>query len=97
MAFQVKSYKELIALSKEKLDEALAPIRARAAKAKADLELAKTEEKMVALETDVQKLCAEQELNFDKIITKIDEYDLLERRQKQVRTLIDDLFPEDGK
>lgn len=97
MSFQVKSYKELIALSKEKLDEALAPIRARAAKAKADLELAKTEEKMVALETDVQKLCAEQELNFDKIIAKIDEYDLLERRQKQVRQLIADLFPEDKK
>lgn len=93
MAFQVKSYKELIKLSKEKLDEALAPIRARAAKAKADLELAKTEEKMVALETDVQKLCAEQELNIDKIIAKIDEYDLLERRQKQVRQLITDLFP----
>ena len=97
MAFQVKSYKELIALSKEKLDAALAPVRARAAKAKADLELAKIEEKMIGLETDVQKLCAEQELNFDKTIAKIDEYDLLERRQKQVRQLISELFPEEGK
>lgn len=97
MAFKVKSYKDLIALSKEKLDEALAPIRARSAKAKADLELAKLEEKMIGLEAAVQKLCAEKELDFDKIIAKIDEYDLMERRQKQVRTLIDDLFPEDGK
>lgn len=97
MAFKVKSYKDLIALSKEKLDEALAPVRARAAKAKADLELAKTDEKMISLETEVQKLCAAQELDFDKIVAKIDEYDLLERRQGQIRRLVSEMFPEAGK
>ena len=35
---KLKPFKDLIALSKEKLDEALAPIRARQVKAKAELD-----------------------------------------------------------
>lgn len=95
MAFNVKPFKELIALSKEKLDEALAPVRARAAKAKANLEVAKLDEKMMSLESDIHKLCAEKDLNFDKIVDKIDEYDLAERRRNQVEKLVSEMFPED--
>lgn len=96
MAFAVKPFKELIALSKEKLDEALAPVRARAAKAKANLEVAKLDEKMMSLESDIHKMCAEKDLNFDKIVDKIDEYDLAERRRNQVEKLVTQMFPEDN-
>ncbi len=37
MAFKVKPFAEVLAFTKEKLDEALAPIRARSARAKAAL------------------------------------------------------------
>ena len=94
MAFNVKPFKEVLAMTKEKIDEALAPIRARAAKAKADLESAKLEEKMVSLESDIHKMCAEKELNFDRIIDKIDEFELAERRKKQIDKIITELFPE---
>jgi len=94
MAFTVKPFKEIIAMSKEKLDEALAPIRAKAAKAKADLELARLDEKLVSLEADIQKLCSEKELNFQSITDKIDEYDLAERRAGQIKKLVADMFPE---
>ena len=50
--FKVKPYKDLIAMTKEKLDEALAPIRASSAKAKATLEVAKIEEKLLELVRD---------------------------------------------
>lgn len=93
MSFKVKPFKEIIALSKEKLDEALAPIRARSAKAKADLEVAKLDEKLVSLETDIHKLCAEKELDFNRISDKMDEYDLSERRRKQITQLVGELFP----
>lgn len=93
MAFNVKPFKEMIALSKEKLDEAMAPIRARSAKAKADLEVAKIDEKMITLEGEIQRLCIEKDLNFDSIIDKMNEFALLERRKTQVTKLIEQLFP----
>ena len=93
MAFKVKSYQEVLALTKEKLDEALAPIRARSAKAKAELEIAKQQEKLIALETDFHKLCAEKDLNFNSIADKVDAYELAERRLKQIESLVLELFP----
>ena len=93
MAFKVKSYQEVLALTKEKLDEALAPIRARSAKAKAELEIAKQQEKLIALETDIHKLCAEKDLNFNSIADKVDAYELAERRLKQIESLVAELFP----
>lgn len=93
MSFKVKSYKEVLALTKEKLDEALAPIRAKSAKAKADLEIAKLQEKLVGLESEIHKACAEKDLNFTTIADKIDQYELAERRLKQIEKLVGDLFP----
>lgn len=94
MAFEIKSFKELVSLTKEKLDEAMVPLHVRAAKAKAEQELVKLESKMIQLETDINKLCAEKELNFEKITDKIDEYELTERRLNQVKKLVNQLFPE---
>lgn len=65
MAFKVKSFKELLTMSQEKLDEALAPIRARAAKAKADVVIAELEEEKLTLESEIHQLCAEKELNYE--------------------------------
>lgn len=95
MAFKVKPFKDVLAMTKEKLDTALAPVRARGAKAKANLEVSKIEESMISLETEIHNMCAEKELDFIKITKKIDEYDLQERRLKQVQKLVADLFPED--
>lgn len=94
MAFKVKPFVEVIAMTKEKLDKALAPIRARSARAKADMASAKLEEEMVTLEREIHELCASKDINFDQIIGKIDKYELTERKQKQVGALIADLFPD---
>jgi hypothetical protein len=93
VAFKVKPFVEVIAMTKEKLDEALAPIRARSAKAKAEMAQAKLEETMVTLEREIHEACAEKDLNFDNIIAKIDKYELTERKKKQIDGLIRDLFP----
>jgi hypothetical protein len=93
VAFKVKPFREVLALTKEKLDEALAPIRAKSAKAKADLEVATLQEKLIDLETKIHTKCAERELNFGAIAELIDEYELLERRLKQIERLVDELFP----
>jgi hypothetical protein len=90
---KLKPFKELIGLSKEKLDEALAPIRARQVKAKADLEITQIETQLLSLETEVQESCAAKDINLPKLIDKLDEIDLLERRKRKFAEVVEQLFP----
>lgn len=90
---QLKPFKEILKMSKEAIDDALAPVRARSAKAKATLEVSKLEERMIALETEIHNLCAEKELDFPKIADKMDAYALTERRHKQIESIVEQLFP----
>lgn len=94
MAFQIKPFKTLVALTKEKLDEAMVPLRVRAAKAKAEGEVIKLEEKLITLETKINEACAKKELDFNAIGDMMDDYDLTERRLVQIRDLCTALFPE---
>lgn len=94
MAFQVKSFKELISMTKEKLDEAMVPLRVRQAKAKAEGELVKLEEKMLGLEAKINEKCAQKDIDFAAIADLMDDYDLTERRLGQVKVLVASLFPE---
>jgi hypothetical protein len=94
MAFQIKPFKDLVALTKEKLDEALIPLRVRAAKAKAEGEVIKLEEKLINYETKINEACAKKELDFNAIGDLMDEYDLTERRLVQIKDLVAALFPE---
>jgi len=86
-------YKKLITMGKEAVDFALAPVRAHSAQKKAELEIAKLEERKATLETEINNLCAEREINFDRIIDKLDEIALTERRIKQFVKIVDELFP----
>ena len=91
---KLKPFKELVAMSKEKFDEAMAPIRARQVKAKAALEISKLDEKLVSLETNVFELCARKEIDFDAVITALDDHALAERRRAQLEKIVAELFPE---
>lgn len=90
----LRPYYELIAMAKEKIDEALAPLRANTAKQKAKLKIAELEEKMASQESRIYELCVQKDIDFDKIISAQDEYALMERRKKQLDTIIEQLFPE---
>lgn len=93
MAYTVKPFVELMNLSKEALDETLAPVRARAAKARAETLLAETQEKLIELERKISEACARKDIDFINVVDMIDEYELLERRTKQIEKLVGDLFP----
>lgn len=90
---KLKPFKEILKLSKEKLDEAMAPIRAHKVKTQAQLEMAKLDEKLVTLEAEVQEMCTKKEIDFDSLIRKLDEIAILERRKKQYTKIVDELFP----
>ncbi len=91
---KLKPFKELIAMSKEKLDEALAPIRAKQVQSQAELEMAKIDEQLISAEAEIQELCAQKQIDFPKLLSIMDRYDLAERRKKQYRKILSDLFPE---
>lgn len=96
MAFKLKSFKELVSMTKEQLDETLVPLRVRAARAKADGELVKLEEQLLDLEAKINKGCAEKDINFGAVCDLMNQYDLTERRLKQIKELVAALFPAEG-
>lgn len=87
-------YRKILAMSKEAIDGVLATVRANSAKKKAEHEMAKLEEKIATLEMDIQTICSEKELDFSKLIGKLDEIDLARRRQGQFEKIIKELFAE---
>lgn len=91
--FKLKPLKEVLAMTKDALQTSLAPIRARKIKSQAETEMAKLDEKLVTLEAQITEECAKDDINFDSIIKKLDEYGLTERRIKQFRKILSDLFP----
>lgn len=86
-------YKKLLTMAKEAVDATLAPVRAHSAKKKAELEMARLDERLATLESEINTLCSEKELNFDKIIDKLDQVALAERRKKQFGKIIEEMFP----
>jgi predicted nucleic acid-binding protein len=89
----LKPFKELIALSKEKIDEALAPLRASTAKAKATLKMAEIDEKIASIDQTIQELAVSKDINFDAIADKVDEIGLLELRKQRLEEIVNQLFP----
>ena len=92
--FKMKSLKEVLGMTKDALNLSLAPIRARRIKAQAETEMSKLEEKLVTLEAKITEDCTSDTIDFNSIISKLDDYALAERRIKQFKKIIGDLFPE---
>lgn len=92
---KLKPYKELIGLSKEKLDAALAPVRARQVKGQAELEMAKIDEALISNEAAIQELCAQKQIDFAKLLKLMDDVALAERRKKQYGQILAELFPDE--
>jgi hypothetical protein len=90
---KLKPFAEIISMSKEKLSEALAPIRARKVRSQAELEMAKLDDELIRLESDIQEQCAKEDINFPSLLDKIDKVALLERRKTQYASVLAQLFP----
>lgn len=83
----------MLKLSKEKLEEILAPTRVRKMKAKADLESAKLEEQAAGLEQEIATLATAKDIDFAKLTDKMDELALTNRKITQLDEIIAQLFP----
>jgi len=92
---KLKPYKEMIKMSKEKLDSSLAGVRAMKAKRQAELEMAKLDETIVVYEAEINEICCQKDVNFASIISKLDQMELAKRKKKQYAVIIDQMFPAD--
>lgn len=85
--------KEMLAMTKDAVNVALAPVRAAKIKAKAELAKAKLAEEIIDLDTKIQELCTSKEIDFDKLADMIDEVELREHRQVRFDEILKQLFP----
>lgn len=88
-------YKKILTMGKEAIDAALAHVRARSAKKKAELEMAQLDERIATLEADINNICAEKELDFNKLLAKLDDIAIAKRRLRQFEEIVAQLFPEE--
>jgi hypothetical protein len=87
-------YKDVLVLAKEKVKEAIAPLRANEMKKKAELELCKIESEIAEKEQKIQECASVYPVNFDRLIDAIDELDLIKRRKEQFEQIIEEMFGE---
>jgi len=87
-------YKEIVAVAKEKVREALAPMRAREMQKKAELEVCKIESDIMEKEQAIQELASQYPINFDRLLDSIDDLELTQRRKAKFEEIIKELFAE---
>lgn len=85
-------YKDVLVLCKDKIKEAMAPLRAREMKKKAELEVCKIESDIAEKEQKIQELASQYPIDFHKMIDAIDELDLIKRRKEQFDEIIEEMF-----
>ena len=87
-------FREALAMTKANIDEAMIPIRVSQAKKKGEMEQLNLDERIMGLQIELQELTVKSPIDYDKILDKIDEIDLLERRKLQFDQIISQLFSE---
>lgn len=91
---KLPAYKEVLRMAKEKVDDALAPVRAMRAKKQAELEMAKLDEQIATQEAKIHEICCEKEINFSSLIDEQDRLALRERKKKQYQKILNEMFPD---
>lgn len=85
-------YKDVLILCKEKIKEAMAPLRAREMRKKGELEIAKLESRIAEKEQFVQECASTYPVDFDKLLDSIDDLALTQRRKDQFEKILGEMF-----
>lgn len=93
---ELRPFKELIAMSKEKLDEAMALPRAKLVELNAKTEMAKLEGEIAKKNQEVQEIFTnKKDINFPTVMDTLEDIALLELRHARYETVLDQLFPKE--
>jgi len=89
-------YKDVLVLAKDKIKEAMAPLRAREMRKKGELEVCKIESDIADKEQKIQELSSQYPVDFHKLADLIDELELVKRRKEQFEKIIEEMFSEES-
>lgn len=92
---KLPTYKQALQMGKEKINELLAPAKAARARKQGELELCKLDERVATVQTEIQEMCTREEIDFEALIDKLDDLELIERRKKQYSDILTQMFPEE--
>lgn len=92
---KLKPFTEILKMTKEGVDKALAPVRAKQVQTKANLKMAELDEQIITAESKIHEMCVDKDVDFEVLIDKLDEVALFERRKKQYQKVLSELFPND--
>lgn len=89
--------KTILAATKEKADELLAPAREKIMKAKAEHKTAEIDMEIATLTNQIEEMFGNKEkfkdFDWDTLMTKLDKIEILEGRKDQYATVLAQLFP----
>lgn len=94
---KLMKYKDILAMTKEKINEAMAPLRAREMRKQGELELCKLETEIVEKEAAIRELSKDYPLNFSRLIDRIDDLELLTLRKERFEEILKEMFAENDK
>lgn len=87
-------YRDVLTLAKDKINEAMAPLRAREMRKRAELETCKLESDIATQEQRIQDIASQYPIDFDNLIYAIDDLDIIKRRKEQFEKIITEMFGE---
>lgn len=91
---KLPTYRDVLKMAKEKVDDALAPVRAARAKKQAELEMAKLDEEIATMTAKIYEVFCQKDVNFAALIEQQDKLALAERKKRQYQKILDEMFPE---
>lgn len=85
-------YKEVLTMAKEKITEAMAPLRAREMRKKGELEMCKLDSTIAEKEQKIQEYASQYPIDFDRLIDALDDLELTKRKKTQFEEIINEMF-----
>jgi hypothetical protein len=91
----IMKYKDVLVLTKEKIQEAMALLRAREMRKKGELEICRLQSLIAEKEQKIQECASIYPVDFDKLIDSLDDLELTQRRKEQFEKILAEMFPDD--
>ena len=91
---KLPTYRDVLTMTKEVIDQALAPVRVIRARKQAELEMAKLDEEIATLTAALNEYCCAKEICFANVIATQDKIALTERKKRQYQVILDEMFPD---
>lgn len=93
MKYTLKPLDQLLTMTQQGVEDAMAPLRVIKARSQATVMIAELDEEIIRANTEIQELALRKDIDINRMADKIDELELLELRKTRISDIIAQLFP----